>query len=279
MTRRLAASEGLELVASDRAGPGTPILLVHGFSNNRFVWDEIADGLSHHHRTLAVDLRGHGDSDWSPDAHYGVPDYAADLPAVLDAAQIPRAIVVGHSLGGNAATLFAAKHPERVDALVLVDTGPSLSLGAMMFVARDVSGALRSYATTAEYQELLETTYPVGNRRTLARMAQTGLVARVDGRLEPKLDPGILQGPSDPEHWVRLEHQLWRALREIHCPTLVVRGGLSAMLAEKVAIEMAESALEDGTLRTVERAGHAVMVDDSSALLKEIESFLRQRRR
>lgn len=282
---RLDACDGLCLAATNRPAlretgkeVGSPILLVHGFSNNRFVWDEIAEGLRPRHRTLAVDLRGHGDSDWSPDARYGVPDYASDLPAVLDAAGIERAVVVGHSLGGNAGTLFAASHPERVSALVLVDTGPSLSLGAMMYVARDVSGALRSYATEREYRELLETTYPVGDRGILARMAHTGLVRRIDGRYEPKLDPGILTGPSDPEHWVKLERQLWRALRGIHCPSLLVRGGLSAMLAEKVATEMTDSALPNASRATVPRAGHAVMVDDGPGLLREIVAFLGARR-
>jgi len=277
MTLRFAASAGLELAATEHPGQGTPILLVHGFSNNRYVWDEIADDLSNEHRTLAVDLRGHGDSDWSHDARYGVPDYAADLPCVLDAAGIERAIVVGHSLGGNAATLFAAEHPERVEALVLVDTGPSLSLGAMMYVAKDVSGALKSYGSASDYRALLETTYPIGDRAILARLAETGLVERVDGRFEPRLDPGILSGPSDPEHWVALERRLWRALREIQCPTLVVRGGLSAMLTEKVATEMTESALRDATLANVERAGHAVMVDNGPGLLAAIRSFLDER--
>ena len=279
MTLRLPASAGLHLAAQQR-GEGhtqTPVLLVHGFSNNHSVWDELADGLATRRRTLAVDLRGHGESDWSLEGAYGVADYAADLAPTLDAAHIERAVVIGHSLGGNAATLFAARHPERVAALVLVDTGPSLSLGAMMVVARDVSGALRSYASTEEYRALLELTYPAGDRTALARMAETGLCARLDGRLEPRLDPGILSGPSDPEHWGKLELELWRALRRVRCPTLLVRGGLSAMLTEKVAQEMVESALVDATLVTIPRAGHAVMVDDGPSLRAEIQTFLQER--
>ena len=148
----------------------------------------------------------------------------------------------------------------------------------MMYVAKDVSGALKSYGSTSDYRALLETTYPIGDRNILARLADTGLVERVDGRFEPRLDPGILSGPSDPEHWVTLERRLWRALRAIQCPTLVVRGDLSAMLAEKVATEMTESALRNATLANVERAGHAVMVDNGPGLLRAICSFLHGQR-
>ena len=274
LTKSIASAEQPTIVVTDWREQGLPVLFVHGFSHNRHVWDDLAPALSGGYRPLALDLRGHGDSGWSKGGHYSVFDYASDLARVLDGMEIERAVVVGHSLGGNASTLFAAQYPERVERLVLVDTGPSLSLDAMIHMARDVSGALQSYASLGEYRQTLVSTYPLGTAATLDRMASLGLVERIDGRFEPRLDPGILTPSTDPAHWTSLEQKLWSALRKIRCKTLVVRGGVSAMLAEKVAVEMVDGALRDAVLATVPNAGHAIMVDDGPALLGVIEGFL-----
>jgi len=273
-TRSITSPGQPPIVVSEWRERGRPLLFVHGFSHNRHVWDDLAPALSGAHRPLALDLRGHGDSGWSVEGRYSPTDYASDLPRVLDALEIERAILVGHSLGGNAATLFAAQHPERVSRLVLVDTGPSLSLDAMIHMARDVSGALQSYASVAEYRDTLVSTYPLGSEASLDRMASTGLVRRIDGRFEPRLDPGILSPSTDRADWTSLEQKLWSALRGVRCRTLVVRGGVSAMLSEKAAREMVDAALGDAALANVPNAGHAVMVDDAPALLSAIEKFL-----
>jgi len=257
---------------------GFPILFVHGFSHNRHVWDDLASALPETYRPLSLDLRGHGGSGWSKLGDYSVFDYASDLLRVLDGMEIERAILVGHSLGGNAATLFAAEHPERVSGLVLVDTGPSLSLDAMIHVARDVSGTFQRYASVEEYREMLGRTYPLGAPAALDRMASSGLVERIDGSFEPRLDPGIIAPPKDPEQWTSLEQKLWSALREIRCKTLVVRGGVSAMLSEKAAGEMVDGALRDAALATIPKAGHAIMLDDGPALLEALAEFLARTR-
>jgi pimeloyl-ACP methyl ester carboxylesterase len=144
----------------------------------------------------------------------------------------------------------------------------------MIHMARDVSDTLQSYASVREFRDTLVNTYPLGDEATLDRMASTGLVERIDGRFEPRLDPGILNPSTDPEDWTSLEQKLWSALRKIRCKTLVVRGGVSAMLAEKAAWEMVDGALRDAALATVPNAGHAVMVDDRSSLLGVLEEFL-----
>lgn len=270
-----SSAQPIVLACSDPRGQGRPLLLVHGFSHDCSVWSKLASGLAPGLRPIAVDLRGHGRSDWSPDGCYDLHDYARDLPATLDALDLERAIVVAHSLGGHAATLFAAAHPERVEALVLVDTGPTLALEGMLQIARDVGAGLRSFESIAAWTRRLAQTHPLADPELIACMAQSGVVRRLDGRFEPRLDPGTLSaGADDGDPLAEREALLWRALARVRCPTLVVRGGMSAILPEPVARRMVDEVLTDGRLETLPRAGHGVMLDDGPGLLGCLETFL-----
>ncbi|MGN6868801.1 MAG: alpha/beta fold hydrolase [Solirubrobacteraceae bacterium] len=105
-------------------GPGTaePVIAVHGITANSHAWLAVDRALDGRAALLAVDLRGRGASSGLP-GPYGMAAYAADLLAVLDACGLERAVLVGHSLGAYAVARFAADHPERVRAAVLVDGG------------------------------------------------------------------------------------------------------------------------------------------------------------
>jgi pimeloyl-ACP methyl ester carboxylesterase len=104
-------------------GPGArlPVLFVHSLAGNGGQWALQLDHLRRHRRALAVDLRGHGDSDPADDGAYGVAPLAADLAAVADHFALRRFVLAGHSLGAAVAIAYAAEHPERVAGLLLVD--------------------------------------------------------------------------------------------------------------------------------------------------------------
>ena len=264
----------IPLAFSDERGSGRPVLFVHGFSHSRYVWEAFCRQLAPELRPVAVDLRGHGESDWSPEGHYDVRDYALDLPATLDRLEVERAVVVAHSLGGNASTFFAAQAPDRVEGLVLVDTGPALSVGGMMHIARDVGEAIGSYDSVEAFRTRLTMTHPLADPEVIGRLAETGVVRRLDGRFEPRIDPGVLAGSAEAEDLAAIERDLWEALGQIRCPTLVVRGGLSAILDESVAQRMVGEVLSRGRLVTLEQAGHGVMMDDAPGLLRCLDDFL-----
>jgi pimeloyl-ACP methyl ester carboxylesterase len=266
--------QSLKLAYSDSRGRGTPILFVHGFFHNRSVWEKLASALPAQYRPISVDLRGHGESPWSLEGDYDLRSYARDLSALLDDLDIRRAFVVGHSMGGNVATLFAKEMAARALGLVLVDTGPTLEATGTDHVVDEVEDALRSYPSVSAWRDQLSLIHRSGDPEILDRLASTSGVARLDGRFEPALDPGVLGRADDPVDLVTLEHDLWSALRGLKCPVLVVRGGVSAILREKVAREMVEEALQFGRLVTLEKAGHAVMIDDGPGLREAIQSFL-----
>jgi pimeloyl-ACP methyl ester carboxylesterase len=264
----------IPLAYSDPRERGTPILFIHGIAHNRSVWEKMARELPEGFRPISIDLRGHGESPWSIEAHYDLRDYAADLSALLDELRIGRAYIVAHSLGGNVATLFAAAHPERVLALVLVDTGPALDATGTVHIADEIGNALRSYASIAEFREQLGMIHSSGEPEILDRLAGASVVSRMDGRFEPALDPGVLGNPVQSTDLAALERDLWSALGSIPCPVLVVRGGVSAILSEKIAKEMVDEVLADGRLVTLPDAGHAIMIDDGPGLMAVILAFL-----
>ncbi len=273
MTAR-AVDGALALAASDPGNEGLPILLVHGFSHNRRVWLKLGPSLPGDLRPIAVDLRGHGESPWSLAGDYGLESYAGDLSRLLDDRGISRAVVVGHSLGGNVSTLLAAAEPDRVAALVLLDTGPALESGGTGQITDDVGRSLRSYARIEQFREQLAALHPQGDGEILDALARSSLVRRLDGRFEPALDPGVLGSGSEPADLGELERELWAALRAVRCPTLLVRGALSSVLSQKVAHEMVDEVLDRGELVTLPAAGHAVMIDDGPGLAGAIRSFL-----
>jgi 2-hydroxymuconate-semialdehyde hydrolase len=103
-------------------GSGAPLLLVHGFGASTFDYEEsVLEALARSHRVIAVDLYGFGWSERNGDFAYGLPLWADQLAGVLDALGLDRASVAGHSMGGAAAAVFAARHPSRIDKLILAD--------------------------------------------------------------------------------------------------------------------------------------------------------------
>ena len=104
---------------------GSPIICAHGITANAFCFQALADELSSTHRVFAYDLRGRGDSD-KPESGYSLPTHADDLAEIIDALELDRPIVLGHSLGAMIGLYFAAHHPEKLSKLILMDGGGHL---------------------------------------------------------------------------------------------------------------------------------------------------------
>jgi pimeloyl-ACP methyl ester carboxylesterase len=279
-SRRVKGADDLELHVLEWSQQGVPFVLLHGFGNEAHIWDDFAPTLAPHYRTLAVDLRGHGDSDRHPDALYDYPHHVADLEALCAALEIERLVLCGHSLGGRIAMRFAGRHPERMAGLVIVDSGPELDPRGVVRIQVDMGrqeGA--RFASVAEYERGLSRAYPAARPEALARMARCGLRRRADGRYEPKTDPEFHRlareaGPGEAESREQENTRLlWSALERIACPTLVVRGAASDILAPDVADRMVEEVLTDGHLAVVGQAGHSVMTDNPEGFAEAVAAF------
>src|SRR3569623_968524 len=106
-------------------GDGPPLLLTHGYSSTSAMWHGQVDALAREHKLILWDMRGHGQSDYPDDPKaYSEALTVGDIAALLDAAGARKAIVGGLSLGGYMSLAFYRAHPERVSALLIIDTGP-----------------------------------------------------------------------------------------------------------------------------------------------------------
>jgi pimeloyl-ACP methyl ester carboxylesterase len=113
---------GLRFHYREYGGDGPPLLLLHGVASNSRIWLRVAPLLSHRFRVIALDQRGHGESD-KPDAGYDFETVVGDAAALVEALGLERPVVAGHSWGGNVALEYAATRPDAVAGLVLVDGG------------------------------------------------------------------------------------------------------------------------------------------------------------
>jgi pimeloyl-ACP methyl ester carboxylesterase len=279
-SRSVPGADGLSIHLLEWSHEGVALLLLHGFGNEAHIWDDFAPVVAPHYRTIAIDLRGHGDSAHDSQRRYDYQSHVRDLEAITAELGIDRLVLVGHSFGGRISALFAARHPRRMAGLVLVDAGPELDARGVSRISTDVARSIDlSFASLAECENALAHAYPAAQPAALARMARHGMRKREDGRYERKTDPafhaarGQLTAAAAEALEKKTTKELWDALAGIPCPALVVRGAASDVLDPDTAERMAEEVLPNARLALVPRAGHSVMTDNPEGFSEAVSSF------
>ena len=242
----------------------SPILVVHGLSYFSYDWIPVGEALAAEREIILMDMRGFGDSDWSPAANYSVPAMGGDIIAVLDHAHCKRAVLVGHSMGGRSATYAAAKHPQRVEALVLVDYSPENA----------PAGSKRTAATVAAIPERFKTIEEaMAYFKSSDRKRFEAYLKPVDGGYVVKRDPyfqELFKTGQRPSQGV----DMWQLIGEVRCPILSLRGTRSDMYAPETAEKMKAA---NPRLRVVEvDAGHNIAGENREGFLLELNRFLSQ---
>jgi pimeloyl-ACP methyl ester carboxylesterase len=279
---RVKGSSGGELHLLEWSTEGVPLLLLHGFGNEAHIWDDFAPIVAPHYRTLALDHRGHGRSDWDPEGRYDLDSLVDDVEALTAALGIERMVLVGHSLGGRVSTLFAGRHPARIAGLVIVDIGPEVDARGSLRIRQDVETNLKPvFDSVEEYARALSLSYPAAKPEALKRMALHGLRRRDDGRLELVMDPawrGITAGRAGSADGEQQEQSVRQrmsdALAALPCPVLVVRGAASDILSPDEADRMVDEVLQNGRLAVVAQAGHSVMTDNPQGFNDAVANFV-----
>jgi pimeloyl-ACP methyl ester carboxylesterase len=252
------------------AAAAPPLLLLHGGGQSAHTWDAFCLAMKDRFRCVALDQRGHGDSDWSSSGEYAIADHARDVAAFVQALELRQPIVVGMSMGGVNGIAYAASHPDRLRALVCVDIGPEAQYGPVDRLMRGLGG----YRVFASPEDAAARLSRLGARRDPGLLRETLLLnlrRQEDGSWTWKYDPRTLVGLT-ADDIMEARRPLWGVLHRITCPVLVVRGADSEIFSEEDARRFTQS-LPNGRWLAVPRARHSVQTDNPTGLAAAVGAF------
>ena len=248
-----------------------PVVFLHGGGLNAHTWDIVCAALRRERHCVALDQRGHGESEWSPEMDYTTESQAADLDAFVAALGFDRFVLVGMSLGGANALAWAGQHSRRLAGLVLVDVGPETRSEGVRKIQAFTSEA-KPLDSIDEFIDKALSFNPRRNRELLRRSLLHNLRRMPDGRFMWKYDQRH-RGKVDPAAQAHRRELLWSAVKTVECPTLVVRGAQSDVFHDEDAERLA-SRLARGRWVRIEGAGHTVQGDNPAGLLVSLRAFL-----
>jgi pimeloyl-ACP methyl ester carboxylesterase len=252
------------------------LVLLHGGSLTAHTWDMAALLLREHFHVVALDQRGHGDSVWTPPEQRDTDVYVlldADLAAFINHLGYERVVLGGMSMGGLAAIRYAARQPERLSGLIIVDIAPTMGQ----------EGALRleelrnNIDLLGSFEEFFERAVRANPRRHPAhlryslmhslRPTEEGWTWKQEYRPRPQL--GEEEARKEREENTRRTEAMWDDVRAVRAPALVLRGAYSKVLTPEGAQRLAET-IPDCTVVVVDNARHSVQGDNPRGLAEAI---------
>jgi pimeloyl-ACP methyl ester carboxylesterase len=247
------------------------VLFLHGGGQNRYSWKNTCqiladDGL----HVIALDSRGHGDSDRAPDANYSVDALCADTHSVLD--QIGRStILIGASMGGMTAMPVAHEAgPEKVTKLVLVDVVPRYEKDGSARIREFMASGLNGFESLDEAADAVASYLPYRTKPRSPEGLKKNLRLR-DGRWFWHWDPAFLTVPAD-DKFVRVA-KLEHAVMSLTIPILLVRGRLSDVVSE-AGVKDFLTKVPDAEFVELSDAGHTAAGDDNDAFSDVVVEFV-----
>lgn len=264
------SADGLALHFRDypgRENERCPVVCLHGLTRNARDFEALAPHIATTtgRRVLVPEMRGRGRSAYAPDpASYAVPNYVADLLALLEGQGIDRFVSIGTSMGGLITMGLAAMQPQRITGLVLNDVGPVVEPGGIERI-KDYVGQGGSFPTWVHAaRALAEThgpTYPGYELGDWLAMAKRTMVLVSNGRIAFDYDMKIAE-PIMAEETSAVPPDLWPMLRALAGkPAVLVRGALSGIISAETLVRMAAE-LPGAAAITVPGIGHAPSLDE-----------------
>jgi len=269
---RFKVRGGLALAADVGGDPaGVPVVLLHGGGQTRHSWQNVFDRLvSSGHHVVALDARGHGDSDWDPEGDYSIDALVSDLRSVL--AQTPSLpILVGASMGGMTALAAVGEAPNPIArALVLVDITPMINIEGTEQIAAFMRANGDGFISVEEAADAVAKYLPHRPRPNSTAGLSRNLRKR-EGRFFWHWDPRLIS----PHGYDRLavQSRLEAATRQLRVPTLLIRGEQSNIVGDEQVAHFRALA-PSAEYINVTGAGHMVAGDRNDAFNQGILDFI-----
>ena len=249
---------------------GQTMLLLHGFMGHAHVWDGLAKVFRSRYRVIALDQRGHGESGWSEDLSYTLDDHFSDITTFIEHLNPRPLVVIGHSMGGRNALFYTACFPENVARLIIVDARPGNSPGASRALKNLVDTLPLEADSVEETVDGVRSVFPHIPREVCSHVVKYGYRGGCDGKLIPCYDRRMSISVQRSGY---VTEDLWRFLKNLACPTLVVRGKESEFLPQSDARKMCEI-IPDAVWREVPNAAHAPFLENPEEFIRIIEEYL-----
>jgi pimeloyl-ACP methyl ester carboxylesterase len=254
---------------------GEPVLILHGLSYFSYDWVDIARRIATDRQVVAMDLRGFGQSGWSPAREYGLRTLAGDVVAVLDHLEWPRAVLMGHSMGGRIALCTTGGFPGRVSRLICIDFAPDVAAQGRRHVAErignqpDLFDSVDHALAYHGYPDA-EPDSPVRKRfEAFLERKPNGFQLRRDLHFRDQFRETLRTGKSQPS-----EVDLWALLEGTVVPSLFVRGSSSDMFAPETLPKVSAA---NPLAQAIEIEGsHDLAGDNPEGVVRSVRRFLGQ---
>lgn len=257
----VALSTGVTLSYLEQGRKGGDVLvLLHGYTDSHHSWDLVLPRIPRSYHVYALDQRGHGDSS-KPACCYTQPDFAADVAAFLDAVHVPRATIVGHSMGSLIAQDVAILYPSRVEKLVLVGSAPTLAGNPVALAFEEVVDTLTDPIDPAFVRDFQTSTF---YRPVPAEYIDTAVSESL--KVPATVWQQALDGMLAEDHTSRLH--------EIVAPTLIFWGDQDVFFsaAEEATLD---ALIPTSTLLVYPQTGHGLHAEQPKAFVRDLTRFLR----
>lgn len=267
---RVGLPDGRNLSALVWGNADPRLVLIHGGAQNAHTWDTVALALGV--PLVALDLAGHGHSDWRDDGQYNHDNLAKDVVIAIEQLAPNANVVVGMSLGGLTALAVAHRAPHLVRHLVLVDITPGVNAQKIKAVVDFINGP-QSFASFGELLTHTKQHNPTRSESSLRRGILHNAYQLADGSWRWRYDRrGHVRSTIGDDQSVDQFSELWDAISQLACPLLVVRGGLSPVVddADIAEVKRRKASAE---IVVVKDAGHSIQGDRPIELARLLRRF------
>lgn len=253
---------------------GAVVLLLHGGGQTRHSWKRTAERLAASGRTaVALDARGHGDSEWHPAQDYTLDGFVGDLVAYVATLERPP-VLVGASLGGATSLVAAGEHPGLASALVLVDVVVRIEPSGVARIRDFMTARSGGFSSLEEVADAIAAYNPLRPRPRNLDGLRKNVRQHADGRWYWHWDPAFMRIDDEPQRRIEPE-RLRVAASHLTIPTLIVRGAQSDIVSEAGLADML-ALVPHAQSVDVQAAGHMVAGDDNDIFATRLTAFLDQ---